>query len=145
MLRSSRWMLLAAFALVLGCSDDGDGGDDTVSLAGTYDIAEFAVGIGGGALTPCVQSAPGTAVLTDDEYTFTLSVPAEGCPLPVPAVDEGFYTATGTASSGSFEQESTTSDTQAVGTYTWNASTGELILDTTIQGIFRVRVTLVED
>lgn len=145
MLRSSRWMLLAAFALVLGCGDDGDDGDDTISLAGTYNVVEFAVGISGGPLTPCTQSTTGTAILTDDQYTFTLDIPSGGCPLPVPAVDEGFYTATGTATSGSFTQESTTSDTQAVGTYTRSGSGDELVLDTTIQGIFRVRVTLVVD
>ena len=123
---SAALMLLAAFA---ACSDSNDPGEPQ-NFTGTYTLVSFAIG------TVEIPGSTGTFTMTGTTYEASVSVPGQGA-----VVDEGTYTATGTASSGTWTQQSSLDETvQYQGTYEWNVSTSELTLDTTRGGVRNVLV-----
>jgi predicted small lipoprotein YifL len=76
------------------------------------------------------------AIAACSESSGPVSVPGQG-----DVDDEGTYTATGTATSGTWTQQSTLdANLQYSGTYSWNAATSELTLDTSVQGVRNVLV-----
>ena len=128
-MRSAVRVVVAALLLTLpACGDNGVDPDPGTpqDFTGTYTIVSFAQGAAG---VP-VPGASGTVVLTATTYTFAVTVP------PLTLTDEGVYEATGTATSGTWEQLSTVDPTlQATGTYAVDPATNQLTLDTTVQGI----------
>jgi hypothetical protein len=75
-------------------------------------------------------------------YTISITFPAGTLASnDSTIVDHGTYTATGTATSGTWTQQSTDDLTlQYSGTYEFNGTTGDLTLDTTAQGVRTVVV-----
>jgi hypothetical protein len=135
--RGFAFAALSALVLLSACGDDNDDNGDVVDLSGQYTLTKYEAGAGGNYQE--VEGTTGTFVLTSTEYAATLNIPGLG-----EIVDAGTYTAIGTEASGDFTQDSNTSDTQATGTYTFNATTGELVLSTTVNGVDQ-RVTLLLD
>ena len=135
--RGFAFAALAALALVSACSDDNDDNNDVIDLSGQYVLTKYETGAGG-TFTE-VPGTTGTFLLTSTTYTATLNIPSLGT-----IEDEGTYTAIGTEAAGDFTQDSNTSDTQATGTYTFDADTGELVLSTTVSGVNQ-RITIVLD
>lgn len=121
----------AVLLLLPGCGDDGGPAGTAQDFTGTYTVISFAQGAAG---TP-IAGASGSVTLTATTYTFSVTVP------PITLTDAGTYTATGTATSGTWTQQSTDDATlQATGTYAVDPGTGRLTLDTTVQGIRNVIV-----
>lgn len=123
-----RVAVAALLLMVPACGDDGVDPDppEPQDFTGTYTIVSFAQGAAG---VP-VPGASGTVVLTATTYTFSVTVP------PLTLTDEGVYEANGTATSGTWEQQSTIDpNVQATGTYAVDTATNQLTLDTTVQGI----------
>jgi hypothetical protein len=135
--RGFAFAALAALALVSACGDDNDDNDDLVDLSGTYVLVKYETGAGGTFVE--VPGTSGTFTLTPTNYTATLNIPGVG-----EIEDAGTYTAIGTESSGDFAQSSTVGGTQATGTYTFDADTGELVLSTVVSGVNQ-RVTMLQD
>jgi hypothetical protein len=137
--RGFAFAALAALALASACGDDNnDGGGTAQDLSGAYDLVKFEQG-SGGSLTE-IPGVLGIFVLTATDYRATLS----NIPLVGSVADDGTYTAVGTETSGTFTQISTTTGAQGRGTYTRNLTTGELVLQTTVNGVDQ-RVTVVPD
>lgn len=135
--RGFAFAALAALALVSACGDDdNDDGGDAVDLSGNYTIIKYETGAG--ATFVEVPGTEGTIQLTSTNYVALIIVPGLGT-----VEDAGTYTANGTSSSGSFSQTSTMGRPQATGTFTYNSSTGELVLSTVVSGVNQ-RVTVVE-
>ena len=122
--------LLAASILLLvvaACGDDGTGPTgDPQDFSGNYTLVSFAQGN-----DPPTPGATGTFTLTATNYQVSINVPGG---VPPQVDDQGNYTAIGTATSGTWTQESTVSILQSTGTYAWDASTSRLTLDTTSFG-----------
>ena len=128
--------LVAALAIipVLACSDSNGVEGTPQDFTGTYTLVSFSTGVGG-AIAP-IPGSTGTATLTATTYDVTLDIPGLGA-----TTDEGTYAATGTATAGTWAQESTLDPLiQYSGTYTYNTTTDQLTLDTTAQGIRTVIV-----
>jgi hypothetical protein len=125
---SAALILVAAFA---ACSDSNDPDNGLPQdFSGNYTLVSFAIG---GIEIP---GTTGTFTMTATTYEASVSVPGQGA-----VVDEGTYTATGTATSGTWTQQSSIdANLQYQGEYTWNASTSELTLDTSVQGVRNVLV-----
>jgi hypothetical protein len=123
-----RLSALAVLLLVLSACSDSSGPEGTPQdLSGTYTIVSFSQGTSGGVIL--VPGASGTVTLTATAYAFDVVVP------PLHIVDNGTYTAVGTATTGTWTQESTDDPTfQSTGTYTVDPATNRLTLDTTVQG-----------
>jgi hypothetical protein len=127
----------AALALA-GCSDSGPTGTPQ-DLTGSYTLVSFAQGTPAGVVQ--VPGATGTATLTATSYDVSLTIPVGGGLPPLTVTDQGTYSATGTATSGTFTQQSTLDPSlQYTGTYGFDASTNRLSLDTTAQGVRTVIV-----
>jgi hypothetical protein len=122
---------LAVMAALAACSDSADPDNGLPQdFTGNYTLVSFAIG---GVEIP---GTTGTFTMTATTYEASVSVPGQGA-----VVDEGTYTATGTAASGTWTQQSSIdANLQYQGTYAWNASTSELTLDTTVQGVRNVLV-----
>jgi hypothetical protein len=122
---------LTAMAGFAACSDsNGPDDGEPQDFSGNYTLVSFAIG---GLVVPDVT---GTFTMTATTYEASVTVPGQ------PVVDdEGTYTATGTAAAGNWSQQSTLDpNLQYAGTYAWNATTSELTLDTTVQGVRNVLV-----
>jgi len=105
------------------CGDDGtEPNGEAQDFSGNYTLVSFAQGN-----DPPVAGAAGTFTLTATTYEVSIDVPGG---LPPHVDDEGTYTATGTATSGTWTQESTVSILQSTGTYAWDPATSRLTLDT---------------
>lgn len=135
--RGFAFAALAALVLVSACGDDNNDNNDVVDLSGAYILTKFEQGAGGTFVE--VPGTSGTFTLTSSTYTATLNIPGLGT-----INDSGTYTAIGTEAAGDFTQDSNTSDTQATGTYTFDATTGTLVLSTTVNGVNQ-RITVVLD
>lgn len=132
---------VSSAALTLaGCSDSGPSGT-AQDFSGSYTLVSMAQGTPAGVVP--VPGTTGTATLTATNYDVALSNPGSVDP-PIPAfdvIDQGTYTATGTATSGTFTQQSTLNPAlQYTGTYSYAAATDQLTLDTTASGIRTVIV-----
>jgi hypothetical protein len=123
-------------AVLLACGDDGGPAGTAQDFTGTYAVVSFSQGTAAGVTV--IPGASGTVTLTATTYAFSVSIPIGGVPFEID--DEGTYTATGTASSGTWSQESTVSNLQSTGTYEWDANTDQLTLDTTVQSVRSVIV-----
>jgi len=120
----------AAVLLALpACGDDGGPAGTAQDFSGTYAIVSFQQG---GVTIP---GATGTVVLTATTYTLDVEVP------PLTITDSGTYTAVGTATAGTWTQQSSQGGTfQASGTYAVDPATNRLTIDTTVQGVRNVIV-----
>ncbi len=121
----------AAIVAIAACSESsGPENGEPQDFSGNYTLVSFAIG---GLVVPNVT---GTFTMTATTYEASVSVPGQG-----DVDDEGTYTARGTAASGTWTQQSTLDpNLQYSGTYRWNASTSELTLDTSVQGVRNVLV-----
>jgi len=130
----------SSVALALGaCSSSGEPGGTAQDFTGGYTLVSFAQGTPAGVVD--VPGATGTATLTATHYDVSLSIPVGGGFPPIDVTDQGTYSATGTATSGTFTQQSTVDPSlQYTGTYSFNAGTSQLTLDTTAQGVRTVIV-----
>jgi hypothetical protein len=122
------------------CSDGGPTGT-AQDFSGNYTVLSMAQGTPAGVVD--VPGTTGTVTLTATHYDVTLSNPGSVNP-PIPPfniTDQGTYSAIGTATSGTFTQQSTLDQSlQYTGTYSFAAGTNQLTLDTTAEGIRTVIV-----
>jgi hypothetical protein len=127
------WLALLISA---GCGDDVVG-NVSQDLSGTYSLVSFALGTPAG----IVQGATGTVTLTATTYVASFTVPQIPPNPPEVVDDEGTYTAIGSATSGTWTQQSTLDpNLQYAGTYTLDQATGRLTLDTTTFGVRTILV-----
>ncbi len=119
-----RMLAVSILLLVIAaCGDDGtEPTGDPQDFSGNYTLVSFAQGD-----DPPVAGATGTFTLTATTYLVSINVPGG---IPPQVDDQGTYTATGTATSGTWTQQSTVSILQSTGTYAWDAATSRLTLDT---------------
>jgi len=111
------------------CADDGGPSGTPQDFTGTYSVVSFQQG------NLQIPGASGTVTLTATTYTFEVEVP------PLTITDAGTYTATGSATAGTWSQQSTEDPNfQATGTYAVDPATDRLTLDTTVQGVRNVIV-----
>jgi hypothetical protein len=131
-------MSLTALSLA-ACGDSGGPSGTPQDFTGSYTLASFAQGTAAGVVP--IAGATGTATLTATHYEVALTIPIGGGFPPLDVADEGTYTATGTATSGTWSQQSSLDQAlQYTGTYTFDAGTGRLTLDTTAQAVRTVIV-----
>jgi hypothetical protein len=133
---------LVALVPFLACSDttepENDTGD-TQDFTGTYTLASIAQGTAAGVTD--IPGSTGSATLTATTYEVLLTLPQAPPAPPMTIDDEGTYTATGSATSGNWSQESTVNPLlQYSGTYSYDAGSQQLTLDTTAAGIRTVLV-----
>jgi hypothetical protein len=129
----------SAVLALAGCSSSTEPSGTAQDLTGIYTLVSFAQGTAAGVVD--VPGATGTVTLTATHYDATFSIPVGGGLPPLDVADQGTYTATGTATSGTFTQQSTLDQSlQYTGTYSFNAGTNQLTLDTTAQGVRTVVV-----
>lgn len=129
-------VVLVALAVVpvLAC-DDSNGVDGTPQdFTGAYTLVSFSTGTVAGVVP--IAGSTGTVTLTATTYNVTIDIPGVG-----QTTDQGTYTATGTATAGTWTQQSSLDqDLQYSGTYTYDTATDRLTLDTTVQAIRTVIV-----
>lgn len=104
----------AAAAIALGgvaCSNS-TAPSTPVDLSGTYDLASISIS------GQPIPNSTGTFSLTTSTYDLQLTLAGQ-----VQPEDQGTYTATGTSQSGTWSQKSSTSSTQATGTYALSGNT----------------------
>ncbi len=135
--RSRRYFVaIAGLALapVLACSDSNGVDNTPQDFTGTYTLVSFSTGVGNQIVE--IPGSTGTISMTATAYNATFNIPGVG-----QTVDQGTYTATGTATEGTWTQQSSVNqDLQYSGTYAYNTSTDRLTLDTTVQTIRTVIV-----
>jgi hypothetical protein len=131
-------LAVPSVALALaGCGDNGPSGT-AQDFTGSYTLVSFAQGTSAGVSQ--VAGATGSATLTATTYNVSLTIPIPNLP-PLTVADQGTYSAVGTATSGTFTQQSSLdSSLQYTGTYSFDAGTNRLSLDTTAQGVRTVIV-----
>ncbi|MDH3290455.1 MAG: hypothetical protein OEO20_07930 [Gemmatimonadota bacterium] len=130
-------VLAGSLALLLfaGCGDDVVGVSQ--DLSGTYTLVSFALGTPAGV----VQGATGAVTLTATTYVASFTVPQIPPAPPEVVDDEGTYTAIGSATSGTWTQQSTLDpNLQYAGTFTFDSATERLTLDTTTFGVRTILV-----
>ncbi len=120
--------VLAAFASLslAACGETSGPEGEAQDFSGSYTLDSISQG------TPTnvigLPGATGTFTMTATTYQMSVDTPL----LPNPIEDTGTYTAIGTATSGTFSQESTSgAGLQYQGTYAWDATTNRLTIDTT--------------
>lgn len=122
--------ILAAAA----CSSSNEPSGTPQDFTGSYTLVSFSTGTSAG-VTP-IPGAAGSVTLTATNYTVTFTIPVVG-----DVSDQGTYTATGTATAGTWTQQSSLDQTlQYTGTYAFDTPTNQLTLDTTAQGVRTVVV-----
>ena len=135
-------VLLTLVALVpfLACSDTTEPENgDTQDFTGSYTLVSIAQGTAAGVID--IPGSTGSTTLTATNYEVSLTLPQAPPAPPMTIDDEGTYTATGSATAGSWSQQSTVNPLlQYSGTYTYDTATDQLSLDTTAAGIRTVLV-----
>ena len=126
--RKQATAVAAACALIgfTACGDSSGPEGEEQDFSGTYTLHEFSQG------TPSsvVEFPLATGNFTMTATTYQVSI--DTGLLPEPIDDSGTYTAIGTATSGTFSQQSTSgASLQYQGTYAWDGTTNRLTLDTT--------------
>ncbi|MBE0595166.1 MAG: hypothetical protein IH616_22485 [Gemmatimonadales bacterium] len=128
--------LVAALAIIpiLACSDSNGVDGTPQDFTGAYTLVSFSVGVANNVVE--IPGSVGNVTLTATTYNANFTIPGEG-----QTIDQGTYTATGTATAGTWTQQSTLDPLiQYSGTYAYNATTDQLTLDTTVQAIRTVIV-----
>jgi len=140
--RSTRVAAIGATLAILSflaCSDSNDVNGTPQDFTGAYTLVSFSTGVGGAVVE--IPGSTGSVTLTATTYNATFDIPGAGGAV----VDQGTYTATGTATAGTWAQQSSLDNTlQYSGTYTYNTTNDRLTLDTTASGI-RTVVVLQKD
>ena len=136
-------VLLTLVALVpfLACSDstEPENGDTQQDFTGSYTLVSIAQGTQAGVIN--IPGATGSATLTATDYEVSLTLPQLPPDPPITIDDEGTYSAMGSATAGSWSQQSSLDvSLQYSGTYTYDTATEQLTLDTTALGIRTVLV-----
>jgi len=135
--RKNTAKIVAACALIfsVACGDSTAPEGETQDFSGSYTLVTFSLGTAA-AVNP-VPGATGTFTITATTYTASTTISGQV------VNDHGTYTAQGTSESGTWSQQSTDDlDLQYQGTYTWNAATNQLTLDTTAAGGVRTVLVL---
>ena len=142
-IRRKTVVLLNLVALVpfLACSDstEPENGDTQQDFTGSYTLVSIAQGTQAGVIN--IPGATGSATLTATDYEVSLTLPQLPPDPPITIDDEGTYSAMGSATAGSWSQQSSLDvSLQYSGTYTYDTATEQLTLDTTALGIRTVLV-----
>jgi len=117
-----------ALATFAACSDsNGPDDPEPQNFTGSYTLVSFSQGTAAGVIP--VPGTTGSFTMTATTYQASVTIPMPGGPMQVD--DQGTYSAMGTATAGTFTQESTVQALQYTGTYVWDAATEQLTLDTT--------------
>jgi hypothetical protein len=137
--RTSSLVLTVPFILAAAACSSTEPGTPQ-DFTGSYTLVSFSTGTA--AALFLVPGTTGSGTLTATGYTISITFPAGTLASnDSTIVDHGTYTATGTATSGTWTQQSTDDLTlQYSGTYEFNGTTGDLTLDTTAQGVRTVVV-----
>ncbi len=120
--------VLAAFASLslAACGEPSGPEGEAQDFSGSYTLHSFSQGTPTSVIE--FPDATGNFTMTATTYQVTIDTPL----LLNPMEDTGSYTAIGTATSGTFSQQSTSgAGLQHQGTYTWNGTTNRLTIDTT--------------
>jgi hypothetical protein len=129
--RSAAFATFLTIAFLTGCSDGTAVEDNPQDFTGNYTLVSFAQG--SAALVTPVPGTTGTFTMTATNYQASIHLLV---PVDTTIVDAGTYTASGSATTGTWGQQSTVVPTlQYAGTYVYDAATDRLTLDTTAQGI----------
>ena len=126
--RMASFSVLAAFASLslAACGEPSGPEGEAQDFSGSYTLHSISQGTVSSVTE--LPGATGTFTMTATTYQVSIDYPA----LPNPINDTGTYTATGTATSGTFTQASTSgANLQYQGTYAWDGATNRLTLDTT--------------
>jgi hypothetical protein len=108
-------------------------------FTGTYTLAAISQGTAAGVVL--IPGATGSTTLTATTYEVEMTIPQIPPAPALTVTDEGTYTATGSETSGTWTQQSTLDvNLQYAGTYTWDAGTSQLTLDTTAGAVRTVLV-----
>jgi len=129
--------IVAACTVVfsLACGDSTGPEGEAQDFSGSYTLVSFSLGTA--ASVNAVPGATGTFTITATTYAASTTIAGNV------VNDHGTYTAQGTSESGTWSQQSTDDeDLQYQGTYTWNAATSQLTLDTTAAGGVRTVLVL---
>jgi len=117
-----------ALATFAACGDsNGPDDPEPQNFTGSYTLVSFSQGTAAGVIP--VPGTTGSFTMTATTYQASVTIPMPGGPMQVD--DQGTYSAMGTATAGTFTQESTVQALQYTGTYVWDAATEQLTLDTT--------------
>lgn len=133
--------LIVALVPIIACSDSTDPGNGGTpqDFTGTYTLVSLSQGNAAGVIE--VPGSTGTVTLTATNYDVTFTLPQVPPAAPLIIDDEGTYSAVGTATAGSWSQQSSlNASLQYAGSYTYDAGTDRLTLDTTALGIRTVLV-----
>lgn len=126
-----------AVSVFAACGDSSGPVEEAQDFTGSYTLVTFYQGTA--ATVTEIPGATGTFTMTATTYAVSTTIPT--VPTPTVVNDHGTYTALGTATSGTFAQQSTDNpDLQYSGTYSWDATTNRLTIDTTSQSIRTVLV-----
>jgi len=88
-----------------------------------------------------IAGATGSFTLTATTYEVSMTIPQVPPDPALVITDEGTYTATGSETSGTWTQQSTIDvNLQYAGTYSWDAGTSQLTLDSTAGAVRTVLV-----
>ncbi len=128
----------AVFAFA-ACSESNGPVDLQRDFTGTYTLAAISQGTAAGVVL--IPGATGSTTLTATTYEVEMTIPQIPPAPALTVTDEGTYTATGSETSGTWTQQSTLDvNLQYAGTYTWDAGTSQLTLDTTAGAVRTVLV-----
>ena len=139
-MRLFRATILAGLAVFAGYSltacGEGSGPEgEAQDFTGNFTLHEISQGTLSSVTV--LPGATGTFTMTATTYAVAIDIPIG----PVALTDHGTYSAIGTTTSGNFSQQSTDDpDLQYQGTYSWDAATNRLTLDTSAQGVRTVLV-----
>ena len=135
--RSSIFSVLALCGglSLAACGEPSGPEGEAQDFSGSFTLHEISQGTVSSVTV--LPGATGTFSMTATSYQVSINIPIG----PVALVDNGTYTAVGTATAGDFTQQSTDNPSlQYQGTYAWNATTNRLTLDTSSQGVRTVLV-----
>ena len=129
--------VLAAFASLslAACGETSGPEGEAQDFSGSYTLHSISLGTVSSVTE--LPGATGTFTMTATTYQVSIDIPIGGAGV----VDNGTYSAIGTATTGEFSQQSTDNpNLQNQGTYSWDATTNRLTLDTSAQGVRTVLV-----
>ena len=126
---SKKTVAIAAVCTLLfsvACGDANGPEGDPQDFTGSYTLHKFSSGTPSNVVE--LPEATGSFTMTATTYQVSIDTPL----LPDPYEDTGTYTAIGTATSGTFSQQSSEEGGfQYQGTYAWDATTNRITIDTT--------------
>jgi len=127
-MRIGQGLAVGLLVAMAACGSDSSGVSGTPQdFTGTYTLVSFAQGTPSG----IVPGATGGVTFTSTTYVLSVVIPGV-----ITLDDAGTYTATGTATEGSWTQESSEpGGLQSSGTYEWDEVGQLLTLDTRVSGV----------